>query len=726
MGILTDSVRQRLQSLLRDFRSAWGTGADLASYLPPPEDPSRPVVLRALVAEDLEMHWRNGRPVLLERYLASFPELGRAASLEPELVFAEYRARHLYGDRPPVEAYRDRFPDQYGELCLLRHERPVLAESARRTVNDLAPATVSDAGPVAPEDLGNGYVGVERIGVGSFAEVWRALAPGGVTVAVKRVLLPVTHEDARHEHESLELIKDLKHPFLLQTHASWFYDDRLHIAMELADGTLRQRLKECRRAGLSGIPFDELIRYLAEAAEALDFLIDKQVLHRDLKPENVLTLKEHAKVADFGLAKVLQHNEGMPQGADAGTPFYMAPEVWQGTFTTRSDQYSLAVTYVELRLGRRPFHSADVPGAMIDHITGEPDLGALDESEKQVLRTALAKAPQRRFPSCTAFAEALRQAHSAGTAGPTPETGDRGRAAPTRGSHGGDRAAAAVVLLALVVSASAGILSVRDFGRPPPARPAVDWLPPGFRADGTAVTAHDGRRYAERLVRVRGRVEAAFVLVPPDYFRRMPAFYVMEDKVTNGQFRAAADDAEYRRLLADYHPALRPGEWEKELSSDVEDDLPVLRVTPVEAYCFARWLGGHLPSADQWDKAAGRFDRRFADEAGPFAAPFRAGRDVAVRLERPLPVGKARRDLSRYGCHDMAGNGFEWTRTLLRPDGDRRVPEVSSGDEVLYRGQSFAAAGPLLFARIKPVGAPAGRPPRDVGVRVVVEPSFED
>ena len=75
------------------------------------------------------------------------------------------------------------------------------------------------------------------------------------------------------------------------------------------------------------------------------------MLHRDIKPENILLKKGYAKVADFGLAK--RHLGAIATGSFAGTPAFMAPEIWGGKVGKASDQYSLAFAYAELRLGRR-------------------------------------------------------------------------------------------------------------------------------------------------------------------------------------------------------------------------------------------------------------------------------------------------------------------------------------------------------------------------------------
>src|SRR5262249_34832430 len=120
-------------------------------------------------------------------------------------------------------------------------------------------------------------------------------------------------------------------------------------------------------------------------------------------------LQRHAKVADFGLARE-QGSRHLVTASGSGTPFYMAPEVWRGKSSVHSDQYSLAVTYVELRLDRRPFSSRELAQLMYDHLEQPPDLTPLPDAEQQVLRKALAKEPDQRYPSCTAFVQALEEA----------------------------------------------------------------------------------------------------------------------------------------------------------------------------------------------------------------------------------------------------------------------------------------------------------------------------
>src|SRR5262249_37830095 len=168
------------------------------------------------------------------------------------------------------------------------------------------------------------------------------------------------------------------------------------------------RLKECKAEKMQGVPAEELVRYFTSAAEGLDFLHSKHVFHRDIKPDNILLVNGHAKVADFGLARA-QDRPDMSVSF-AGTPIYMAPEAWGGKFYPQSDQYTLAITYAELRLGRRPLDGKDFVELMSRHQDSLPDLEGVPSAENAVLSRALAKQPEKRYPSCKEFARALQDA----------------------------------------------------------------------------------------------------------------------------------------------------------------------------------------------------------------------------------------------------------------------------------------------------------------------------
>jgi len=257
-----------------------------------------------------------------------------------------------------------------------------------------------------------GYRLLERLGEGGFGEVWKAEAPGGLLKAVKiiRGSLQDAGEEASHLHQELKAlnrVRTVRHPFILSLERFEIVEGRLIIVMELADRSLWDRFQECRHLGLPGIPRDELLRYMQETAEALDVMnVQHDLQHLDIKPQNLFLLYNHVKVGDFGLVKDL---EGLSARTTSGvTAVYAPPETFGGIVTRFSDQYNLAVAYQELLTGKLPFEGTNCRQLMMQHLMGEPDLRPLPEGDRPTVARALAKKPEDRHPSCTAFVQALR------------------------------------------------------------------------------------------------------------------------------------------------------------------------------------------------------------------------------------------------------------------------------------------------------------------------------
>ncbi|MGB7347003.1 MAG: protein kinase [Pirellulaceae bacterium] len=193
----------------------------------------------------------------------------------------------------------------------------------------------------------------------------------------------------------------------------------LAVGMLLGGKCLRGVMKEFQKKGEAGIPFDELISYMQDAAKGLDFLNQPQhdlgngpisIQHCDIKPANIVTIGNSAMICDFGLAKILSRNQASATSA-AGTPAYMAPEAIAGKPSNTSDQYSLAITYCELRTGTMPVEGSSVWEVIDKHREGRLNFATVPEAEREVLRKATHLDWQSRYESCSEMVDALRDAY---------------------------------------------------------------------------------------------------------------------------------------------------------------------------------------------------------------------------------------------------------------------------------------------------------------------------
>lgn len=258
-----------------------------------------------------------------------------------------------------------------------------------------------------------GYRLIAPLGSGGFGEVWKCEAPGGLFKAIKFVggadMLDVDPLQAQQEWKALQRIKGIRHPFLLGMDRVEVVDGELIIVMELADRSLADVLAAHQEAGRPGIPREELLGYLREAAEVLDLINQEHNLqHLDIKPANLFVVNNHVKVGDFGLVKGLAEGATDSGSAPGGlTPLYCAPEALEGRVGHRSDQYSLAVVYQELLTGRLPFQGRSFNEVLLRRMMNPPDLSPLPEDDRPIVRRALDNNPLERFNSCTEFLQAL-------------------------------------------------------------------------------------------------------------------------------------------------------------------------------------------------------------------------------------------------------------------------------------------------------------------------------
>ena len=423
----------KVRGLVERFEQAWeeqqdsSKGIDLGLFLPAVKDPLRLPSLVELIKTDLACRWDRGLPTSLETYIEKFPELGPIDKIPPQLIYEEYRIRTRHGSPAPLSQYKSRFPSQFTKVEGLIQTEQSQMTAAPSGGESSSPAATQPINPLAM--LGGGalvgghYTLTKRIGTGGFGEVWLGNdIHGNIPKAIKIITRSVESDEAKTELHALEIIKGLNHPYLLRTEGFFAEQERLIVVMELAEGSLREVLKKAKKDNNAGMPVEKLLVYMRHAAEALDYLHEEGIFHRDIKPENILIVGKIAKVADFGLAKLAANRQSTKTNF-AGTSAYSSPETWKGRVTPKSDLYSLAVTYGELRLGRGVFKGSTIYEFMIEHLQSQPNLDPMPDAEKAVMLKALAKEPADRYSTCAEFIRALDQA----VAGPgsLPSVGNR-------------------------------------------------------------------------------------------------------------------------------------------------------------------------------------------------------------------------------------------------------------------------------------------------------------
>jgi serine/threonine protein kinase len=701
---LSDDERTVVTARTDQFRHALIKGGvtDWEPFLEGLTGPGRRSLLTELVAVELNYRWGRGERPTVEEYLTRFPELGPAESVPPELVLEEHQCRLRAGELASGAEYRDRFPALFPAL-----QTAIDSMNASRTVVQEAPPRwePSAAGVVAVEQQ---YELVRELGRGMFGEVWLARKkPSGIEKAVKILLQPADRDAAQRELKSLELIKNLRHPYLLATEDFWISNNRLHVVMELADGTLRGRLKHYQNQGQQGIPLDELFRYIAEAAEGLDFLHGQKITHRDVKPDNILILRGHAKVADFGLARAQE--QLVESMSLAGTPAYMAPEVWGGEGGPASDQYSLAYAYTELRQGKAPLRPRPFTEMLKALQNSDFEFTAvIGETERAVLLRAMAPQSQHRYPTCTDFVAELAVAVGIPFAGGTgrvsaPPVNPSLSAIFGGGTERNDSAlktanetiaptgtivedeklkeeppsrarvlAGTLAVIAVPVAIILGVWLLPDGGKPPPTTqpdPTVRWVYPMVTQpeEGTSEVVLLGRNAPQWVFVKKDGVTIRFRLIAPQSGPSVGPFYISETKITNKLYSGG-------------------------------EDAPVMNVTALAAREWAqKTFGGDIPSADEWDHAVGFFDQQ--GQATPTLPPGRAWIDKPAPGSVKRPAAEA--DVTRYGLLDVAGNGREWTRTVITRNGERRdlsAAPLAGTDKLILRGRNYTLDRPLSYA----------------------------
>ncbi len=261
------------------------------------------------------------------------------------------------------------------------------------------------------QQLGN-YRLVTLLGQGGYAEVYLGKHLRlNQQAAIKMLHTHLNAKEAEHFQQEAETIATLLHPAIVRVFDYDVQDGVPFLVMDYApNGSLRRR----HPAG-EVVPLAQIVSYVKQVAEALQYAHEHKVVHRDVKPENMLLgRREELLLSDFGIATVAHSTGSLSAEAAVGTIAYMAPEQIQGHPRPASDQYALGVTVYEWLCGARPF-SGSFTELVTQHLWQSPPplqgrAPTLSPQVEQVVLKALAKDPKGRYATVAAFAAALEQA----------------------------------------------------------------------------------------------------------------------------------------------------------------------------------------------------------------------------------------------------------------------------------------------------------------------------
>jgi hypothetical protein len=384
-----------------------------------------------------EAAWRSSERPDLRAFLAAIPQPARAR-LFSELLPIDLEFRHNRGERPDAAEYRARFPEYLAAIEAVFGFDESLATVCRRGGGDRT-ISVSQITEIDQErtpdelhpDLGAaGYEILGELGRGGMGIVYlaRRLALNR-PCAVKMIRggANAGPEALRRFFTEAEAVARLRHPNIVQIFHSGRVGGLPFVELEYVEGGSLDRTMDgtpweaAKAAGLVEV----LARAIAEAHRL-------GIVHRDLKPANILLDRDgRPKVGDFGLAKILDSDDGLTATYMVlGSPRYMAPEQAAGRthlIGRSTDVYALGAILYELLTGRPPFAAATAREtlALVQHTDPVPPSKfrpGLPRDLETICLVCLEKVPAERYATADALADDLRRylAHEPIRARPAP------------------------------------------------------------------------------------------------------------------------------------------------------------------------------------------------------------------------------------------------------------------------------------------------------------------
>lgn len=258
----------------------------------------------------------------------------------------------------------------------------------------------------------------QRIAAGGMGSVYRAERIGlGRPVAIKFLHAAMARDPQVMKRFELEAqaMSRLAHPNCV-TVLDFGVDELPYLVMDYVQGAPLRRAIDA-----GALPPRRAIKIARQLLAALGHAHKQGIVHRDIKPENIVLessagLADHARILDFGLAKLLGTDFGLTVGMAIGTPNYMAPEqTREGPVDGRADLYAVGIVLFEMLTTVKPFDSEEIGEVLLKQLgmpapplrKATPKAASLSAALEAVVARAMAKAPSDRYADADQMIAAL-------------------------------------------------------------------------------------------------------------------------------------------------------------------------------------------------------------------------------------------------------------------------------------------------------------------------------
>lgn len=560
--------------------------------------------------------------------------------------------------------------------------------------------------------LNNRYKVSSHLGKGAMGVVYRANdTKDGKDVALKVIASEIIIEPdilERFKREG-ETLRQLKHPNIVEFIDAFEHEEYYVIVMEyVSGGSLHDLISK------GAFSIEESNRIALGLCDALIRSHNLGIIHRDLKPENILLTKEGTpKLADFGVARLNEGTRMTRSGTQVGTPYYMAPEAWEGkVLDAQADIWSLGVVIFEMLTGKVPF-GGDTGAAVMNKVltTNPPNLRTLrneiPSAMVRIVSRMLTRDKKRRYQTMREIALDLERSQISSASSLSQSSS---KLPLVKFLY------AIPLLIGIVIfykwfQSSQNSIAPTNTTLPSTAKAQpsqtftlpVPTTTPGLGI-GSKITGVDGATllYIPEGEFIMGSEEGQVDELPVRNVT-LSAYWIDETEVTNGMYQQCVNAGicdPPRETFSSTNP---------NYFGNIEfNDYPVIYVDWNMANTYCTWAERRLPTEAEWEKASrGKDDRNY-----PWGDSFdgqRLNTCDANCLESwanlafddgyadVSPIGSFPSGKSIFQTLDMLGNVWEWTNdyyglydsslTTSNPSGP------ASGTQRILRGGGYDLDG---------------------------------